>query len=577
MNKHLPMFRHRSAAPDDRATPRTRPVRSCPSGTARRTLAVLIGCFALLAVAPVAAQAATASITGTVTSAKSGADLEGIEVTATSVGGGGSGSAITLGNGTYTISNLSAGEYQVGFNDPHQVFLSQSTTTVLEEGKSKLLNAEMKVGGSISGTVTSAATGKGLGGIGVRVYEENGLDTGLHETTTEPDGAYTVTDLPPGSYVIEFSTFETQYLSQSVSTTLAEGEAKNVGIALKEGGKISGRVTDAVTHNGLGKINVFASSSHGGGFASTNSNGEYTVTGLPSGSYKVSFSWEYSEAEEKACEHKPLYTSQCPPKYITQYFNNQPTEAAADTVGATEGSTTSGINAAMVPSAPVNTVAPVVSGTPAVGSLLSCANGSWTGENVLTLSTGWPFTTPFTYQWLRDGSAVTGATSNAYLVQAVDLGHGLVCEVTATNAAGHASAKSNSLAVPLPVPVITVSSAKLAVSGGAARVPIACAPAAACTGAIELTGQITVKGHGRGKHRTKSKKRTVVLGKVSYSLAAGKSATLVVRLAGAGKSALGKARGHRLAAKLLATVAGGASVLKPVVLSEAKPKGKHRR
>jgi Carboxypeptidase regulatory-like domain len=575
MSRPLSKLSRRPAA-TDRATPRVREASVGPGGVARRTLAVLIGCVALFAVAPVAAQAATASITGTVTSVKTGADLEGIEVTATSVGGGGSGFATTAANGTYTISSLSAGEYKVEFSDPHQIYVTQDTTTTLEEGKSKLLNAEMKVGSSISGTVTSAASGNGLGGVEVRISEEDEFDTGVHEVTTEPNGAYTVADLPPGSYVIEFSRFESEYLSQSVSTILTEGEAKNVSVALKEGGKISGRVTDAVTHNGLAKIGVYVSSSHGGGFASTNSNGEYTVTGLPTGSYKVSFYWEYSEAEEKACEHKPLYSSQCPPKYITQYFNDQPTESTANTVGASEGSTTSGINAAMVPAAPVNTVAPVVSGTPAVGSLLSCASGSWTGENALTLSMGWPLTTPFAYQWLRDGSAIAGATLNAYLVQAADLGHGLVCEVTATNAAGHASVKSSSLAIPLPIPVVTVSSAKIAVSGGAARVPIACAAAAACTGTVELTQLVTVRGHGKGKHKTKAKKKTAVIGKVSYSLAAGKSATLVVRLTGAGKSALGKARGHRLSAKLLASVTGGASVLKPVVLSEAKPKGKHK-
>jgi hypothetical protein len=572
MSRPLSKLSRRPAATDG-ATPRVREAGVRPGGVARRTLAVLIGCVALFAVAPVAAQAATASITGTVTSVKGGADLEGIEVTATSVGGSGSGFATTAANGTYAISNLSAGEYRVEFSDPHQIYAKQATTTDLEEGKSSTLNAAMKTGSSISGIVTGNG-GSGLGNVEVRVYEEDEFGTEERETSTEASGAYTVTDLPPGSYVIEFFLSDSEYISQSTSTTLTEGEAKIVNIALKEGGKISGRVTDAVTHNGLEKIEVFASSSNGGGFgsASTNSNGEYTVTGLSTGSYQVSFFWKYSAEETKACAKAP----QCPPKYITQYFNDQPSEATANTVGASEGSTTSGINAAMVPAAPVNTVAPVVSGTPAVGSLLLCANGSWTGENVLTLSTGWPFTAPFAYQWLRDGSAIAGATSNGYLVQAADLGHGLVCEVTATNDAGHASAKSNSLAIPLPVPVVTVSSAKIAVSGGAARVPIACAAAAACAGTVELTGQIAVKGHGKGKHRTKAKKKTVVLGKVSYSLAAGKSATLVVRLTGAGKSALGKAKGHRLAAKLLASVTGGASVLKPVVLSQTKPKGKHK-
>jgi hypothetical protein len=568
MNRLLLMLSCGRAAIDP-ATPSVRGAGVRRSAVVRRTLVALIGCVALLAVAPVVAQAATASISGTVTSAKSGGieDLQGISVTAVNEHGVSQGSVATEANGTYKLTGLAAGEYTVEFYDPAQAYLRLSKPATLEEGKNTTIDAELKAGDTISGEVTSASSGNPLEGVEVRV--EGGAEEDV--VFTEANGDYTARDLSAGSYFVEIPSFGS-YLSQSFSTTFGgEGEVQVVNVALKEGGRVTGRVTDAVTHDGLGKISVFVYGSSGIGGARTNSNGEYTVTGLSTGSYKVGFSWEYSEAERKACEKAP----QCPPQYLTQYFNDQPSAVTANSIGVTEGSTTSGINAAMVPAAPVNTAAPVVSGTPAVGSLLSCSNGSWTGESELPLSVGWSFTSPFAYQWLREGSAIAGATSNAYLVQAADLGHGLVCEVTATNAAGHASAKSNSLAIPLPVPVLTVSSAKIAVSGGAARVPVACA-SATCTGTIELTQQVTVKGHGKGKHRTKSKKKTVVLGKVSYTLAAGKSTTLVVRLTGAGKSALGKAKGHRLSAKLLASVTGGAPVLKPVVLSEAKPKGKHK-
>ena len=243
---------------------------------------------------------------------------------------------------------------------------------------------------------------------------------------------------------------------------------------------------------------------------------------------------------------------------------------AANSVGASEGSTTSGINAVMVPSAPVNTALPAVSGMPTVGSLLSCSNGSWTGDSLQAPAMSWPLTTPFAYQWLRDGGPIAGATSAAYVVQAADVGHSLACEVTAANDAGHASAKSNPVAVTLPA--VTVSSTKIVVSGGSARVSVACANAT-CAGTIELTGQIAVKGKGRKK----TKKKTVVLAKGSYSLAAGKSATITVRLTAAGNSALAKARRHRLSGKVSVTVIGGITAQKPVVLSGAtKRKGKHK-
>ncbi len=543
------------------------------SGAPHRALAVLVGCIALFAVAPVAAAQAAATVEGTVTAVKGATPLVGIEVTATSESGGGSTSETTKAGGVYKIANLSAGDYTVKFHDLTAKYVDQSKSIFLAEGTTETLNAAMQEPGTISGRVTSAATGSGLGNVGVYVEKigETGAGFSNHFMTTEPNGDYTITGLPPGEYTIEFFANESGYLSQTKTTMVGEAEVDTVNIALKEGGKISGRVTDSVTHNGLAKITVAAFNSNpeegGYGEATTNANGEYTVTGLPNGSYKVRFEWEFSQAEAK--EFEKAKAPRFIPKYITQYFNNQPSAATANTVGASEGSTTSGINATMVPAAPVNTALPAVSGTAKVGSLLSCSSGSWTGESEQTLAVGWPLTTPFAYQWQRDGGAIAGATSPAYLVQAADVGHSLACEVGATNYAGHASAKSNPLAVTLPA--VTVSKAKIVVSGGSARVPIACANAA-CAGTIELTGQIAVKGKGKKK----AKKKTVVLGKGSYSLAAGKSATIVVRLAAAGKSALATAKGHKLSGKAGVTVTGGVTITKPVVLSEAAKKAKHK-
>jgi len=555
------LFSSRCDATDRVGAGAARSPGSRSAGAPRRTLAVLVGCIALFAVAPVAA-AQAASLEGTVTAVKGGATLTGIEVEATSELGGTPGSATTAGGGTYKITGLSTGEYKVKFRDPADKYIDQEKAIVLTAG-TNMLNAALQEPGTISGRVTSAATGGGLGNVSVSAEQFGGGEFSYHFTTTGPNGEYTITGLPPGEYSISFSSNESGYIGQGTTTTVTEGAVDTVNAELKEGGKISGTVTSAVTHGGLAKIDVCAG---GGGCASTNANGEYTITGLATGSYKVSFFWEFSEAEYKACEH----AAQCPPQYITQYFNDQPSEATANAVGAAEGSITSGINAAMVPAAPVNTALPAVSGTPTVGSLLSCSSGSWTGESVGTLTVGWPLTSPFAYQWLRDGGPIAGATSTAYLVQATDVGHGLACEVGATNYAGHASAKSNPLAVTLPA--VTVSKAKIVVSGGAARVPIACANAA-CAGSIELTGQIAVKGKGKKK----AKKKTVVLGKGTYSLAAGKSATIVVRLSAAGKSALAKAKGHKLSGKAGVTVTGGVTVSKPVVLNEAaKKKGKKK-
>ena len=90
-------------------------------------------------------------------------------------------------------------------------------------------------------------------------------------------------------------------------------------------------------------------------------------------------------------------------------------------------------------SLPVNTVAPVVSGTATVGQTLSTTNGTWTGTPTPT----------FAYQWQRGASNIGGATSSTYVIQSADIGSTIRCVVTATNTVGSASANSNStIAVP---------------------------------------------------------------------------------------------------------------------------------
>ncbi|HEY5193891.1 MAG TPA: carboxypeptidase regulatory-like domain-containing protein [Solirubrobacteraceae bacterium] len=536
-------------------------------GTGHWAFAAVVGAVVSLALAP-AALAATSSIEGTVKEAAvAHKTLEHVTVTVYGLNEGEvKGSTSTGPNGEYKVTGLAEGSYKVEFSD-EPTFVTQyydkqlsfrgATSFFLGEGATRTIEAELQKVGKIEGKVTNVS-GTGLSGVTIDIDRMNGEF--VRSTTTGGNGEYTVEGLSPSEYTVSFYPGNnTGYLYQSVATTVKEApEVDALNVTLREGGKISGMVTSAATRGGLAKIGVYAVNANSGEeFISnstvTNAKGEYTVTGLPAGPYKVEFYWEQSEAEEKACAH----AVQCPAPYITQWYSNQPSAVTANPVTATAGATTSGVNAAMVSSAPFNTAAPAISGTPTVGSVLSCSNGSWSGDPELTLSAGWPLSSTFTYQWLREGAAIAGATSSAYLVQAADVGHGLVCEVTATNVAGHVSARSAAVTVLLPV--VTVSSSKIAASGGSARVPLACTNAT-CAGTIELTG--LVKGKGR-----KAKKKTVILAKGSYSLAAGKKATISVRLTAAGKSALAATKG-RLSGKATVTVTGGTTVKKSIVVSE---------
>lgn len=87
---------------------------------------------------------------------------------------------------------------------------------------------------------------------------------------------------------------------------------------------------------------------------------------------------------------------------------------------------------------PVNTVAPVISGTTTLGSVLTVTTGTWTAKPSAT----------YTYQWKRNGLDIVGATNSSYTIVNDDGATNIFCKVTATNEFGFASANSNTLPIP---------------------------------------------------------------------------------------------------------------------------------
>ena len=86
------------------------------------------------------------------------------------------------------------------------------------------------------------------------------------------------------------------------------------------------------------------------------------------------------------------------------------------------------------PSPPANTAPPTISGTATDGSTLSASTGTWANAP-----------TSYGYQWQRcSGSSCsgTGGTASSYLLTNADVGSTLRVSVTASNAAGSASATS---------------------------------------------------------------------------------------------------------------------------------------
>ncbi len=184
-----------------------------------------------------------------------------------------------------------------------------------------------------------------------------------------------------------------------------------------------------------------------------------TWTGTPAISY--SYQWRRCNAAGAACAD------------IAGATGGSYTQVPAD-VGGTirvvvtgtnaggSASATSAQSAVVSPDPPVNTVLPSISGTPRDGSILTAANGSWTGTPTIT----------YAFQWRRcdaSGSAcadIAGATGATYVAVTADVGNTIRVVVTAANAAGSAAATSPQTVPIVPDPPVNTA---LPVISGTAR------------------------------------------------------------------------------------------------------------
>ncbi len=198
--------------------------------------------------------------------------------------------------------------------------------------------------GQISGQITQAGTVNPVDGGSADVYDSN--DNFVEQFVVTNQGNYTAFGLAPGSYRVEFISqgYAARFYNgdtmggsptgggATLVTVSAGSTTPNIDGALPLGaGQISGQVTDAATHAGVGAyVTVYDSSGfvyYSQGF----SGGPYTIPPvLGSGSYRVGFS---------GLPHT---------NYVPQFYNDRSSLASADSVSVTAGSTHSGINAALV-------------------------------------------------------------------------------------------------------------------------------------------------------------------------------------------------------------------------------------
>jgi hypothetical protein len=218
------------------------------------------------------------------------------------------------------------------------------------------IDARLRPGAIITGTVTAADGGKPLGGVCVDAVGTGGMSEVQPEAVTSASGKYRLLNLGTGSYRLRFTPVCGQpgdYLPQSYATTVRATDGKitaGIDAALRTGASISGTVTSQATGAPVAGICVDISSKSGtyGDEDVTDRHGHYTFTGLRAGSYLISYSGGCGNSGS----------------YAPVSYRDQANGYGSDPISVTPAQQLTGIDQAMPPGGTIAGTAAAPRGTP---------------------------------------------------------------------------------------------------------------------------------------------------------------------------------------------------------------------
>lgn len=249
-------------------------------------------------------------------------------------------------DGTYLLQGLAAGAYKVRteksklYVDSYHAASDQPAEALLamvQLGQpTDHINIAVRRYGSISGTV-QADTAAPLPAVRIKAYLAEGTTNRLlAQASTDQNGNYLLTGLPPGNYTVlaeavtnHISEFfkEAASAEQATALRLTDGEVlSNIDFSLAAGGTITGVINKAETGQPLAAVEVKAFDISTGTLAAmtkSRQDGSFSLERLNSGAYRVG-----------------AYSSE----YLASFFDHTPEQDLATPVMVTAGQLQSNIN-----------------------------------------------------------------------------------------------------------------------------------------------------------------------------------------------------------------------------------------
>jgi hypothetical protein len=283
------------------------------------------------------------------------------------------------------------------------------------------IDAVMTPGATIKGTVYAPGTPKvALKHVLVNVFSADGGEALLQSDVTNKQGKYSVKNLSPGSYSIEFEPerdanaavewWGGSFIQTGAKTvTVTSGQTvTHVNQHLIAGSTVSGTVVDSGSPeapDGNVTVVLWQSDQTVGEQdtppfeAQTDASGNYSFSNIGPGTYTVDFA-----AGEAT--------------FVGQWWKDKRSQAKATPLVVKRNHPVSGIDATLAP-AVITPGIPTISGHARVGATLTAKTGSWKPKSIL-----------FSFQWLRNGVVIPGEINSTYVPTSVDLGDRISVAIT---------------------------------------------------------------------------------------------------------------------------------------------------